>query len=981
MDNAKKFLARAVPWPEPPDDWWVTVHWTFERDGRTFMGKGRAFKTLADAAYWIERIRDQRKADVYVCMSAQAVAAEATSTGGWKYHIPDRKAHNAVCLRSLWLDIDVKPGAFADTRSAFYAFASFLQRSGMPWPTFIVMSGSGGFHAHWVLEDPIPPAEWLVLARALIAATEHFAFTPLDHAPIVNAAQLLRVPDTYNWKTDPPKPVVLARTDALYSLAKIRSVLGPFIGATYPPPAVSSGGNPLGPAFPVKPPLPFSRSTYASTSYVPVIDEVAKVCPFIDATLKAAGKGLKEPVWFESLQVAHYTRDPGNAAHRLSSGHAGYVPAETDAKLAQVAKTRAGRDLGWPQCAAIHTAGAVECSSCSHRSKGVSPFNIAMVAATARATVTAPGKPLFGDLPDHYEHDAEGRVFFVEDNPIDPNKPTKHLVHPLPMYDFQRQRPRTEGTGEYALTFLTMLDRTNNPRIYVPYTDLDARLLLSKLNKQGFHVRKAYSQRIEALMSSFTEQLWAKRQEALPSESLGWSYDDGKVSAFVYARTRFNCSGNRAVALANHELDQTFGPTGSLDIWKQAARLITDQKQPALDCIIAASFASPLVLLTGHSGMVLSVYSQKTGTGKTTACRVGQAVWANPTATMAVLDDTPTFINDRLSTLRHLPFYYDELRMKEQTAKFVNTVFAMGQGKGKGRSDRSGKAKAVATFATLLIAASNNSLTGYVAEHTQMTEAGIYRLFEFEVPKNLNRVGMIDGAQAQKLSGDLDANYGTAGLIYAQFLGQNAERVIADVVSLNSKIMESFKCVQEERFWAATIAILLLGARYANRLGITEIDEAAMLRFLKRQLDLMRHERRIASMDFTRQDTIEDCLSEYVNDRRQQTIVTNLLWTGVGTAPVGFKVLIINDVLNRSQGRLAVRAAKDSKVMRISRADLTRWLKLKGLQPREFLASLMTQLPAKLVHGTIASGAHLGGSQETLIDIDLAKAPHLFDFG
>lgn len=1015
MENARKFLARAVPWPTGQDDWWVSIHWGIKRGDRKGISFGRAFKDLDRAAYLIEFLRDKPGSDMYVSMSGISVVEQFTDQNGKVRHRAQRLAQNAAAVRSLWLDVDVmtdlKPKGFRSSGAALDAFGRFLQASGMPAPTFIVMTGSGGFHAHWVLEDPISVSEWLPLAHALVAATRHFAFIPLDTSLVINPVCLLRIPDTFNWKTDPPKPVWMPRRGQLVSLTKIKEVLGPFtnINEIKIQSPLVPGQSALGAAFAPRAPLPFDRrQAYPELSFQGTIDDVGVTCPFIAETLRTHGEGLREPVWFESLKVAYYTRDPLDAAHRLSSGHDGYDPEETEEKLGHVEKDRQRRDLGWPQCQTIRDAGAEQCPTCPHLPKGQSPLNFVTPSnsvppsgdqvtkgdnssgySASTITLTPPpaatAKPDFGKVPPPYYHDKQGLVWRPgEATDEDPN-PASIKIAPLPIIDLTAQRQRKDKVGEYAVHFETQLDRTNVQRIYVPYANLNnPQSLFGQLDQQGFNIGADYHKPFRKFMSSFTEQLFAAKLEATPSEMLGWSFDgeSEQPSGFVYGRMRYNCTGDRVVASPDQQTDAEYCPTGALDRWKQAARLGTQQKNPALDALLAVSFGAPLVLATGHSGMVINAYSMTSGNSKSTICRIGQAVWSNPTVGLGGAKDTENFLQNKIATSRDLPVYVDDWQTINTPKQFVSLLFGMGQGRSKGRLNRSSQARPVSAFHTLLGITSNTALVELVAEHTKMTEAGAYRLFEFEVPKNISGQGMLniaEGAQQDRL---LDTNYGWPGKVYSAFLGKNVPKVFKEVQAFYRTLVERLKATQSERFWIATITVLYMGARYANQLELTEIDLDALLKFLVDQLHLMRGERSRGSQDFSRPSVVLGIVGQFISAKRQQTVVTEYLWDQPGRPPVNYDSHLLSNH-DRLQGRLAIRAARSDKKLRISKSEFCEWLSEQSFQPRAFIKSLFDQQLAKEVLGTITARTTIAigkTSQEKLLDFNLTNLPFLFNF-
>lgn len=986
MDNAKKFLARAVPWPTADDNWWISVHTSWRRGDRKGIGFGLAFKELEQAAWWIEHVwRD--KTDVYVCMSGIGVVEQKLSKKGRPFHVAARHAENAMALRSLWLDVDVKPGGFRSTQEALRAVMAFVKASGMPPPTFIVMSGSGGFHLHWVLYEVVSRETWLPLAQALVAATQHFLLTPLDTAVTVNPVCLLRVPDTRNWKTDPPKPVWLGASGRMVELEKIQAVLAPFMGGIK---AIKNqpllpGQSILGPAFPVKPPLAdFDKRKAYPELFSRTIDDVAVNCKFIADTLETHGEGLNEPVWFESLKVAYYTKDPDESIHRLSSGHPSYDQGkETDRKLAYIEKVRQRRDLGWPQCSTIHTAGAVQCGECPHRDKGQSPLNFVGFThiaptgngVTAHADAPPPAvvaKSWFLPLPQGFSENHQHYVSYAEES--EANEIKLMPVAGLPMWNFWLQEP-VDGHGVYALNFTAGLNARTEKEIHLPYSKTgDRRSMFTYLNEQGFHVDPD-NKYFGKIVTAFINMLRSAGHSPLLCEKLGWSYENGKRTAFVYSKTRFNCAGNTPVFHAHAAANDEFAQAGTLEAWKQAAKLITSQKIPALDVIIAASFAAPLVEPAGYNGMMLSAYSLESGVSKSAAITVAQAVWSIPIPPSLI--DTAIYVNERLGMLRHLPMFYDELRIQSQTKEFVNLMFAMGQGKTRGRSSRSGAPQPVSTFSTLTIVASNGGVSDYIAKHTGMTTAGIHRLFEFAVPKNTDKTGMIDGATAQQIVNNLKQNYGHPGLIFAQYLGQHATEIEAIMGAVNKGLMQRLDAHQEERFWVGTIAVLIMGARYANKLGLTEIDEPAMTKFLIEQFHLLRKARQTSVTDVTNRGTITDHLHRYVNERRQQMIVSGTVWTQASRPPANYSDTVTD--ISKLQGRIAVRAATKDKILRVSKSDFTDWLEKQNLQPRLIFERMLKQLPVRMTKGSLGHGTIINTARETLFEFDLKKMD-LFDF-
>ena len=87
FENAKIYLARVLPWPEPGQPGFVNIHWTFPPTNPRPDGKpawtGRAVQSAGEAGKTLEFAlkAGSNTLDVYACMSTQ-LAAEAKVTKG-----------------------------------------------------------------------------------------------------------------------------------------------------------------------------------------------------------------------------------------------------------------------------------------------------------------------------------------------------------------------------------------------------------------------------------------------------------------------------------------------------------------------------------------------------------------------------------------------------------------------------------------------------------------------------------------------------------------------------------------------------------------------------------------------------------------------------------------------------------------------------------------------------------------------------------
>jgi hypothetical protein len=210
LDQARLFLAKAVPWSENGEGY-VNMHWSEKRpDATKPYWTGRACRTLDEAMDVLTWITSQPgKREIYVCMSSQRTAEEKTSKKGNKYLAPIRNQKNVTALKSLYLDIDFKTGdhGYENAHDAVVALTLFIKATGLPPPSIIVKSG-GGLHVHFCLSQPLAREEWQPLALALAEAGKRHDLKA-DYQVTIDSARLLRIPGTENNKQDTPRAVTL----------------------------------------------------------------------------------------------------------------------------------------------------------------------------------------------------------------------------------------------------------------------------------------------------------------------------------------------------------------------------------------------------------------------------------------------------------------------------------------------------------------------------------------------------------------------------------------------------------------------------------------------------------------------------------------------------------------------------------------------------------------------------------------------------
>jgi hypothetical protein len=978
LDQARKFLAKVVAWPQDGDEHvFLNIHSTFLKAGhdKPHWG-GRAARNLDEAVKaieWLSKLPDTR--EIYFCTSTQRTATEKTGKNDFKYHLPIRNQANAVKLKSLFLDVDCKGGknGYPDLSAAVAAVGKFIQDAGLPKPSALVRSG-GGVHVYWTVMRALTPAEWQPLANALAEATKRHGLK-CDTQVTIDSARILRVAGTFNRKTEPPRPVILqGATDWDYKNEVIDKALEPYRVAT-----PTSKPNFLESPELFKPRKPIQGTSdlaagIQQTQAAPIqLESVLPQCGFLNEAVTTGGKDYTNPLWHLTTTIASFCENGRVKAHAMANGHPGYDPKTTDEFYDRVEREKATKGFGWPSCAKISACGARQCQSCPLFAQAKSPLYFAQRAEPAPrlpSGVTASPHSATNDLPSGYGRRPDGIILkYVtkEDG----------ATQGHPICNYSMTSPWLQKSP-WILHFTAITDTDGPVQLAIPTETCASKdTFLKWCHSNGLMLNDAQAKNTRIFFMSWIETLQKTKDAVVSSAPFGWSVsrNTGRLEGFVYGGVVWTPADSRPAANPDPVTAQQYMPRGEMEPWVAAAKMVTSQHRPELDAILAASFGAPLVRFTGESGLLMSVYSLESGIGKSTVLKVGQAVWGDPVRAMQGLADTQNAVLNKIGEIRSLPLFWDELKTEEDTRKFVNLAFQLSAGKEKSRLTQNAVQRNPGSWQTMLISASNDSLLDRITAATKATTAGLYRVFEYEVTPGT--AGQIAPADAARTIGKLSDNYGQVGLAYARFLGANFTRVDEEVGDFLKALSTEVNSQPDERFWIALSTCVCMGARYANQLGFTTIDEDALRAFVISVLGKMRAERSSQPVDMKNPINVSNMLQQFLNAMRaRHTIFTNRIHLGQGK-PAPQSVRILGDSA-RLEG-IYVQVGVEDKLLRFSSTYFHEWLRQREYPQKVLREALERLFGTEKVKARIAAGTRWSGVQEYLYQIHLAGTP-LADF-
>lgn len=1039
LDQAREYLARVLPWPQPGEDGFVNIHWTFPPKNPRPDGKpswaGRAVRTMDEAVSALKfALKDGSSTlDIYACMSSQTMAEARTTKGrGFKYNAPVRLAANAIGLKSFFLDIDIKApqidpatGALKPIQKGYptgdeliTALAKFLHETALPRPTMLVMTG-GGVHVYWCVDRALTPSEWFPTAMALAEATRRHDLR-CDTQCTVDPARVLRIPDTFNRKQEQPRAVSFIGTplDFDYSVDRVVRPLQAYVvaGAQF----TAASGTIDRSLFPQRPAYVGESELQDSMDGVrptPRLADVLPACGFLNDAVRTGGASNSNPLWNLTTLIATFTDGGRLDAHMMARSHAAYSFQETDELFDRKNREKVERGLGWPSCNAIAGAGAAACGSCAFRAQGKSPLNFeqrpapnaagqsigASIAAVHGApaapavTATAFGpavaanyatpspqpvgqqQPSSADLPAGFQRDANGFIAKIIADPQNPGANLLQRISDYPMLDAWLQN------DPKILHFESIVERSNGSpkvtQIDLPFEVAATNEMRKCLQAQGVMLPSGDKHMGEFFVN------WIGRlqqiKDMVNSTPFGWLNQHGNIDGFVFGDRLWTGTGSEPAAPANQVLAARYRPKGTDAYWLDASKLVCGVGRPDLEALVASAFAAPLVQFTGHKGALMSAYSRESGIGKTTAVVIAQSVWGNPVKGIQGLNDTENAVMGIVGEIKSLPLYWDELKTDQDTKKFVKMTFQISSGKGKSRMNSKAELREPGDWQTLVISASNESLIDHVVSQTSTTAAGLMRIFEYKVAPP-NGQGRVPTSDATIRLAKLNNNYGHVGLRYAQFLGANHGKIASDMAQLAQLVEQETGANQEERFWVSVVACILLGAHYATQIGYPVFDQAALKEFMYASLQGMRGHRNEQTVDLDQSINISAVMNSFFKETKKNGtwLVTNRIHVGQGKpARSGANAIAIRYPADPSRlNGVDVQVGVDNSLLRISSSALGAWCKKNEVNKMNLVEALGKSVKVTTVKAArMGAGTHFAGTNEHIIEIDLTSS-HDLDF-
>ena len=819
----------------PPEGWYCIVGLKQEGSPKqVFM------ETLVEAESEIEDLL-AKKYDVYF-----ACAKYENDTDG-------RTQKNSKYFKAFWIDIDcgidkdASGKGYLNQQIGLEELKKFCFVTGLPLPTTV--NSGRGIHAYWRLAETISREEWKPVASRLKALCEEHGFRG-DPSRTAESASILRVPETLNFKQEPPLPVEIWNIEPETSYEDIKATIGVLVAPDYIPRQQSEIAKAL-------------QSNRQSRFQTIMIKTVAgKGCPQLEHIVLNQDT-IEEPLWRAGLSVAIACVDGDEAIHKISDAHPSYSASETERK--------ARSTKGPYTCASFEKINPAACADCPNKGKITSPIQLGseVLAAEPNSEIvheTPKGKIEVYKVPEYpfpYFRGKNGGVYLaVKDDDGDEDART---VYEHDLYVVKRLHDPAKGDSVWIRLHLPV---DGVREFSIPQTEaMNYERLRERLSWHGVAAPKKQMDSIMSYIITSIKDLQHKQKVEMMRTQFGWVENDSK---FILGDKEI--SATKATysppSKATGSLALAMVPTGTLEEWQAIIDVYNQAGFEPHAFGFFTAFGAPLLKHLNLNGAIINLVNNRSGTGKSTILKACNSVYGHPEELMLQWKDTQNSMIHRLGIMNNLPVTIDEIT-KLKGDDFSDLAYSISQGRGKNRMMQHDNAERLNTtkWATIALCSSNASFYDKLSSLKATPDGEFMRLIEYRI----EATDLLSKEEADATFNNLYSHYGHAGEIYIQYLVGNLETAIDTVIQVQQKLDAEVKFTSRERFWSATAACNIAGALMAKDLGlIPEFDIGRVYRWLVKELANMRTDAK--APEATDQASI---IGEFMNEHRASTLVIN----------------------------------------------------------------------------------------------------------
>ena len=898
-------------------------------------------KTIKEAEERIQQLLDDKK-DVYFGCS--------------KYITNEnRKAINAGWQKSFWLDLDCGQ-SYADAGTGYPSqvealidVARLCKELHLPKPN--VISSGNGLHVHWVMENAIEKEEWVKTCEYWKQQLKRLNIIA-DPSKITDVAAVLRVPDTHNFKSDPPLNVEWLKKCPPMEYEDFRAKV--------------MQGIEIELDLTKAPRRPMDETTRKLLgNKVSNFDAImrSKEC----AQLTYAFRNqltIDYNQWRGALSIAQFCEDRDTAIHKMSEKHPEYSPQDTEYKA---------NDIGGPyHCLTLERNNPGHCDGCIHKGKITSPISInAKIAkATAEdnvvvlksAEIDTEVTYKIPELPYPYFRGKNGGIYkqgFMSEDGEEVEKDKLIFKHDFyivkRMEDpelgdmvWMRVHMPKDGVREFACSNQALMVTDRFKDTVAPHGVIGTAKEMAE---------------IMTYITTFAKDLQERETTEKMRTQFGWCDNDTK---FIIGDKEIGATGVQYSPPSNTTLPfvSWFKPKGSMEEWKRVADVYSREGQEMRAFMLFVGLGAPLLKFTNQKGLIFSLVSNESGSGKTSMQRMINSIWGHPTDMMLIAKDTMKSQFHQFGVFNNIAICTDEVtEMSEEAVS--NIAYGVSQGRSNNRMKANSNEMRLnnTRWALPAIFSGNASMHDKMATLKATPESEQLRIVEMEVPQDTTMSKEESDALFEHILTD---NYGHIGPILVQHMVANLDSVKKLLIETQKRFDADAKLSQKQRFYSAGAAMAFTAGIIANELGLIKVDTAKVWTWAVNYFSNLRE-----SVQSAKADPLAS-LGAYLNEFNRNLLVVddaNDKRTGLTKAP-----------LKIPYGPLMIRFEPDTGLLWIAVDQLRLWCTKKQIGYSGIIDGVKALDPDAVIKKKgMAKGSELDTFQVNALGFNAEKAKLKFN--
>lgn len=832
-----------------------------------------------------------------------------------------RKAENCIFYKTLFIDLDIgqdkaaEKKGYATKEEASEALDKFLEQTELP-PPVLVDSGTG-IHAYWILDTEIPIKEYLPYAEKFkkFCLSKIFA----DPAVMADASRIMRCPETFNYKTDPPSPTRVISTELPeYDFEAFKEFLGEAespvddIMATLPKGLDEE-----------------TRQMLKMDNFVTNFELIAEKsfngegCNQVKYVLENE-KTIGRDQWAGVLSIAVRCEDGDEAIHKMSSEHPEYNYETTE---------KTARSFDGPRTCDWFTQNhSAQCEGCPLRGRFKSPIDLGrklQLAAPAKedeaqSVWQAPNPQNLQQLPaalSPFVRGANGGIYYVPPSKRDKKGVVQQedpkLVCAYDLYPIRRMYSAFDGE---CLTMRLVLPNDEPREFLMPLKAAYAQDKLKDITaSNGVLCAPAALPHLMNYIVKWGQYMVATVKAEVMRMQMGWTETETAEilqGGFVVGTTEIRSTGSVPCAYSPYlkGLAKFMKPHGSYEKWQEAANKLNLPSLEIHAFTLLCGFGSPLMQFMSTSGVVVSLLG-RSGVAKTGALYAGLSLFAHPKE-ISVYDATDNGLVHRFIMQRTIMFGLDEVGNKDPKV-LSHLTHSISHGKAKIRLQASVNAEREHTMSAAAIAVftTNESVYSKFELDKAAPDGEAARVIEFLLKKPDVLQGPGGSALGRSIFDTFRHNYGHAGPKFIEVLFKvGTEHILQRIEYWRDRFVKTFGDDVTYRFYENLVAATFTGGEIAVNAGIVNLDLDRIFNHVIKEMIMIRDKVvKINKLDY------ESLLGDFINEH-------------LGS------LLVIKEekVVMEPRFSLVGRISSDDANIAISKSVLDKWLNKRNVSAREF---------------------------------------------